>query len=372
MISSSSSHNLKKYCYFSNLSDDALEAISKKLKIVEFPSGTDIIREGDAADAFYLLHEGEVEVFQKQKHGESLLTSVKGKGEGFGEMALLTCSPRFATVTARTDVVLYRLMKAEFEEIVRTNSTFFLAVRDKMQDYQRVAKISSMEPFAHLDPEKVPLLFERFEERHYSPGDNIITQGEKGDLYFIIKKGRVAVFKKMLEDKPERVALLSEGDAFGEEALITDSPRNATVQTIDDTTVWTLSRPDFDEIMKSSFFEEISAQDIPDGNNNWSFIDVRMPVEFNEEHIRDAVNIPLDELRTRYSELDRSKEHYVYCLLGERSASASFLLRSRGLKAKSIKGGINSWTGPVTSNVHAEGVHTPENTGGTGKPFKPT
>jgi CRP-like cAMP-binding protein len=372
MTSSSSYHNLKKYCYFSSLSDNALEIISKKLKIVEFPAGTEIIREGDSADAFYLVRNGEVEVSQKKLSGKSSLISIKGHGEGFGEMALLTCSPRIATVTAKTDVVLFRLLKAEFEEIVRMDSSFSLAVQKKVKDYQQFSTISSMEPFAHLDPEKIPLLFERFEERSYSPGENIITQGEKGDLYFIIKKGRVAVFKKMLEERPERVALLSDGEAFGEEALITDSPRNATVQTIADTTLWTLSRQDFDEIMKSSFLEEISAQDILDGKEEKSFLDVRMQMEFDEEHIKDAVNIPLDDLRTRYSELDRSKEYHVYCLLGARSASASFLLRSKGFRAKSIKGGILNWPGPVVESVHTEGVHAPGHAGGTGKPFKPT
>jgi CRP-like cAMP-binding protein/rhodanese-related sulfurtransferase len=361
MTADTSYRRLKDYCYFSSLSDSALESISKKLETVQFPAGAKIITEGEDADAFYLVSSGNVEVSRMTQTGEMEVLSAKSKGDGFGEMALLTCSPRIATVTAKTDVTLLKLLKTDFEEIVRVDTEFSDAVREKVHDYEQFNQLKSLSPFTHLESEKITLLFEKMKEQTYPPGENIINQGEKGDVYHIIKSGRVSVHKQMMKDEPEKVAVLGSGEAFGEEALITDSPRNATVTTEEETTVWTLSKPDFDEIMKSFFLDEVSSDDALNDREKVPFLDVRMQMEYDEEHIPDSINIPLDELRKRYSELDKNKEYYVYCLMGARSSSATFLLQTQGFRAKSIEGGILNWPGPV---VEGE-------VGGVSDPFMP-
>jgi rhodanese-related sulfurtransferase len=219
-----------------------------------------------------------------------------------------------------------------------------------------------VQPFSLLPPEKMSALLDKFRDLTYAPGEKIITQGEKGDLYYIIKSGKVAVLKKMMTDEPERVATLQEGEGFGEEALITGAPRSATVQAIDKTDIWALSKTDFDLIVKSSFLEEIYPEDTDaESDSGITFLDVRMKMEYDEERIPGAINIPLDELRSRYGELDRAKQYYVYCLMGARSATATFLMNTQGIKARSIKGGFSGWPGPVEEG--SDGIHTP---------FKPT
>ena len=350
--------DLRQFCYFSCLSDGALEAVSKKLEIVKLPAKTLIIEEGAPADAFYLVCKGEVEVTKKNQWGQTATLSVAGHGESFGEMALLTCSPRFCSVTANTDVTLLKLSKSDFEEIVSEDSEFAGLTIDRHKRYYRYNDIKTAQPFALLPPEKMSALLDKLKVITYAPGEKIITQGEQGDVYYIIKSGKVAVLKKMLTDEAEHVATLEEGQGFGEEALITDSPQNATVQCIDETAVWTLSKADFDSIVKSSFLEEVYPEDVPSiAEGHISYLDVRMSMEYEEEYIPGAVNIPLDELRRRYAELDRSKEYYVYCLMGARSATAVFLMNSQGVRARSIKGGFSAWPGPVEQGN--DGIHTP-------------
>jgi CRP-like cAMP-binding protein len=350
--------NLKQYCYFSCLSDGALETVSNKFEIIKLPSGTLIIEEGTPADAFYMVCKGEVEVTKKNRWGQTATVSVAGHGESFGEMALLTCSPRFCSVTAKTDVSLLKLSKADFEEIVKADSAFAGLMVDRHQSFYRYNDIKTAQPFAHLQPEMMPALIGKLREKTIASGENIVTQGEKGDAYYIIKSGKADVFKKMMTDKIQKVAVIEEGQGFGEEALITDSPRSATVKAAGETTVWMLSKADFDSIAKSSFLEEVEPESIlPGTENHINYLDVRMKMEFDEEHIPGAMNIPLDELRKRYAELDQSREYYIYCLLGARSASAAFLVNSQGFKAKSIKGGILNWPGPV--EIANDGIHTP-------------
>ncbi len=354
--------DLKLYCYFSCLSDGALEAVSNKFEVVNLPAGTLIIEEGAPANAFYMVCKGQVEVTKKNQWGQVSTLSVAGRGESFGEMALLTCSPRYCSVTACTDVTLLKLNKTDFEEIVRADSAFAGLMVDRHQSFYRYNDIKTAQPFALLPPEKMSALLDKLQEKTYSGEEHIITQGETGETYYIIKSGRAKVLKTMTTDEMQHVATLEQGQGFGEEALISNSPRNATVQSLGETVVWTLSKADFDSINKAAFLKEVEPDDIPAGaQRRTRYLDVRMKTEFDEERIPGAINIPLDDLRKRYAELDKAEEYYVYCLVGFRSATAAFLMNSQGFNARSIKGGILNWPGPV-EKIN-DGVHTP---------FKPT
>jgi len=356
-VSTASFDTLRKYSYFSGISDCALKEISGKLIPVEVRSGTQIIKEGSAADAFYLIEKGEVDVIKNTKSGQAAkITSLKC-GEGFGETALLTCSPRNTSVIARTNVTVLKLLKNDFEKIVCMDSVFSNMMCQKVTNQSHYNKLKTLQPFALLEPEKMFTLVEKLKEKKYSAGENIILQGEDAGHYFIIKSGLVAVIRKEKDREPERVAVLSDGDGFGEEALIRGRQRNATVRTMDETVVLTLSKNDFEQILKKSFLEWEFPEDIPAENRAKSiFIDTRTPSEYEEEHIEGAVNIPLGILRQNYSTLDPGKEHYTYCASDERSMTAAFLMRSMGFKVKSIKGGLGAWDGPVTQK--GDGIHT--------------
>ncbi len=350
---------LKQYCYFARLSDESLQSLASKLQVGEAPSGTEIIREGENADSFYLVCNGEVEVSKRTGLGGKSILSIIGAGTGIGEMGLLTSTQRTATVTAITDITYYKLNKEDFNEVVRNDSALYNMLKEKSKGLENANKFRSLQPFALLPPEKMAAITSKLVERTCTQGEDIITQGEKGDKYFIIKSGSADVHKLIFETEPEKVATLKKGEGFGEEALITDSLRNATVKAAEETVVWSLSKNDFDTIMKTSFLHEVFPEDMPKDNSaGYSLLDVRMDIEFDDEHIPEALNIPLDELRKRYSELDADKEYYVYCIGGARSASATFLLQSQGFKAMSIKGGLSAWEGPLTGS--GSGIHPPE------------
>lgn len=350
---------LKKYSYFSNLSDGALEEIAGKLIPVEVTAGTQIIKEGAPADVFYLIRSGEVEVIKSTRWGQAAkITSLKC-GQGFGEMALLTCSPRNTSVIARTRVKLYKLLKKDFEEIIQYDCAFTSLLLKKTRDYTQYNTMKTLQPIALIEPEKMLTLITKLKEKTYSAGENIITQGEKGDAYYIIKSGSVGVIKKEKDKKPERVAILSDGEGFGEEALIREKGRNATIQTLEQTTVLVLDKKDFDEILKKSFVEWDFPEDISEEKRKTCvFIDARIPPEYEEEHIEGAISIPIEILRQKYAELDPAQEYYTYCTSDSRGMTAAFLMRSMGFKVKSIRGGLSAWDGSIASGK--DGIHFSE------------
>ena len=94
---------------FTPLPGASLEHLASRLVPLRLDAGTVIVREGDAGDRFYIVAEGTVEVSQYERALSEL-----GAGDYFGEIALLRNVPRTATVTTRTNVVLYALDRDDF------------------------------------------------------------------------------------------------------------------------------------------------------------------------------------------------------------------------------------------------------------------
>ncbi len=352
-----SPEQLRGYSYFSSLPDQTLERLSGRLRIIGFSEGTNILKQGQPADALYLLAHGEAQVLRSTQWGQQAKIATLRQGAVFGEMGLWTCAPRCCTIISKTDTILYRLHKKDFEEIVWADNAFSRIAEQRFSEYIHYNTIKTLQPFALLEPEQMNPLVDASEERHFSPGDNIILDGEEGYEYYVIKSGSVAVFKRLLKQDSEFMAILSEGEGFGEEALINRTRRSATVQAITPTALYVVPQVVFDRTVKSSYLKEISPDSISlEKKNDYNLLDVRMDIEYEEEHLQGAQHIPLDELRVRYPELSPERAFYTYCLTGARSATAAFLLNSYGVNAKNIRGGLSTWDNPSLVQSHSEPV----------------
>jgi CRP-like cAMP-binding protein len=343
--------NLTKYSYFSHLTDDSLEQLSKRISTVHFPAGSELIGNGAISDAFYLLETGDIEILKKSDNGNVIKISLTGNSDEIGVMPLLTRSPRYLSVTAKSDIKLHKILQNDFEDMVCIEVALSEISGKKSSAPTNFKNMKAFHPLTLVAPEKMIVLANKFQEVRYPANQDIIKQGEEGENYFIIKSGSVDVLKLMFEDEPEHVAILEPGQGFGEEALITGQKRNATVRAREETIVLVLNKHDFESIMKESFLQEVSPEEVIYSKNGETLLDVRFDIEFEESHIPGAMLIPLDEIRNRYAELDYNKNYFVYCRSGRRSASATFLLRNQGFNAVNIKGGITVWPGEVVEGM---------------------
>jgi len=349
---------LKQYSYFAGLSDGALDDLASKVETLDVPAGARIISQGTPPDHFYFVVKGELEVTKRNQFGQVAKLRVLNDGQSFGETALLTCTHRTCSVCAKTDSSLLRLNKKFFEEAVITDSAFKGMLVQQSKERAAYNKMKSYRPFALLEPEKMLALSDKLNEQSFGPGVDIIKQGDPPGSYYIMKTGRVEVMKAKKGQTPERVAVLAEGEAFGEEAIIRDEGRNATVRTMEDTVVLALDRKDFNKLLKTNYLDFAFPEDIPPEDiSRYVFIDARVPPEYEEEHIEGAVSIPMETLRLRFPELDPAQEYLTYCTNDSRGMTAAFLMSANGFNAKCLRGGLSGWLGPVTTG--AGGVHLP-------------
>jgi rhodanese-related sulfurtransferase len=142
------------------------------------------------------------------------------------------------------------------------------------------------------------------------------------------------------------LAELGGGDAFGEDALIENTPRSATVTMVTDGVVLRIGKEDFARLLREPLLERVSRQEAEARTQAGAvWLDVRFPAEYAFDKIPGAINIPLNEIRDAANSLDPSKEYLVYCQSGKRSSAAAFLLSQRGYRACVLDGGLRG--GPL-------------------------
>jgi rhodanese-related sulfurtransferase len=187
-------------------------------------------------------------------------------------------------------------------------------------------------------------MFKRMTSITVTAGQVIIQQGGEGDYYYLIQSGCAQVTRIVDSSQPALIlAELNEGSAFGEEALVSDNKRNATVTMKTNGELLRLNKKDFVELLKAPIINQVSMSEAKGRVNDGAvWADVRLPSEYKYDHIDGAINLPLNEIRQLANNLDKSKEYILYCQTGRRSSAAAFVLAQSGIRALVLVGGTRN------------------------------
>jgi putative ABC transport system ATP-binding protein len=125
------------------------------------------------------------------------------------------------------------------------------------------------ELFKHLTPSEIAGVAECMEKRRFARGEVVIRQGDLGEEFFLIASGTAIVTTERAGEPDRQIATLGTGQIFGEMALLTDDPRNATVRAAEDMETYCLDRKnfqaalefsvDFKEQVRQIYFDRYSA-----------------------------------------------------------------------------------------------------------------
>lgn len=235
---------------FAHLADAQRAQLFVAMKRVEVRKGDVVIKQGDPGDWFYVVDEGEFEVTQRQGDGAGNETDVRiftytSEGEVrhcFGELALMYSRPRAATVTARTDGVLWAMARSTFRRVL---------VKSSAHDLTRALR--SVDVLSSLSVAQLLRLHDIVCEVSFAAGEVILTQGESGSQFFIIVEGSVVCTRRMdagdASEEPTELIRLKAHQYFGEKALLNDARRAANVVALAPTRCLRLERAAFEEVL---------------------------------------------------------------------------------------------------------------------------
>jgi cAMP-dependent protein kinase regulator len=208
--------------------------------------GENIIVQGDIGDVFYLLEEGFVDFYVK-KGGSEVKVHTYKPGDAFGELAIMYNAPRAATCRAQVDCKLWALDRVSFKVIV------VAAAMQKRETYKGfLQQVPLLESLTEME---IMTLADSLAEEKYEDGKVICTQGEEGDYFYIVKEGTAVCYQADSNGGQKVVATLQQGNYFGEIALLTSKPRQATVKAQGSLVVLALDRATFTRVFGS--MEEI-------------------------------------------------------------------------------------------------------------------
>lgn len=217
---------------FSQLDGDSLRTIIFALEEKRYPKNSEIIKQGDEGDFFYVVEKGTVDYLVN-----GTVVNTSSDGSSFGELALMYNSPRAATVVAKSDCIVWALDRMTFRRILLEGTA------KKRSLYENFLKeVPVLQSLSSYERSK---LADALNTHVFKSGENVVTEGEPGENFYFIEDGTAEVLK----NGHGVVTTLKKGDYFGELALLYDSPRQATVRAITPLKAVSLNKNGFQRLL---------------------------------------------------------------------------------------------------------------------------
>jgi putative peptide zinc metalloprotease protein len=231
---------------FVNATYDDLRPIAAMLSARRYAAREIVIKQGDPGHEFFIIESGTVQVWQ-QKQGDALpqLVQSLGPGQYFGEAALASNEPRNATIIAETPAVLLTLGREDFDALVKHHLEFAKKIKTNLSNEWVLRQMPIFDEMSAFD---LKFIASKLKAEKFSTGETVIRQGERGDKFYIVESGRLAVYHEANGAVVE-LEHHTAGDYFGETSLIQDKPRNASVVAVADSTLFSLGRTDFMDML---------------------------------------------------------------------------------------------------------------------------
>lgn len=323
------------------LNAENFQELAGKAFVEEVGAGKTVFKIGDHdRKAVYLLE------------GQVVLTDASGNtitvagGTDPTKYALASHQPRQHTAKTKTDCKITRFDSDLLDILLTWDQLSGIEVTEIQDsegaddDSDWMTRILRSQAFLQIPPANIQAMFMRMQELPVRAGEVVIRQGEEGDFYYILKSGKAKVTRATKTGAELILAHLKDGDAFGEEALLSEAKRNATITMDGDGVLMRLSKDDFNALLKEPMLSWVTYEEALEkvaGGARW--LDVRLESEHANTGIPDSLNIPLFMLRLKADTLDPRIAYIVYCDTGRRSSAAAFLLNERGFHVYVLRGG---------------------------------
>jgi CRP-like cAMP-binding protein len=331
-----------------SLSPAQFEDISKQMVVVQVRAGQFLFLQGDRDNRTMYLLDGEVNFVDARGR----ISGAVHAGTDPSRYPLANHQPRMVSARAARGSIIACIDSSRLDvQLTWDQSAAPCEAVDigtgKGDDW--LTRMLQSDAFVKMAPADLQRLLRSMESVPVKAGDVVIHQGDEGDFFYILSKGSCSVTRRVASNGWEvPLAELSAGDCFGEEALVSEAKRNATITMLTDGTLMRLSKRDFLELLKKPLVHYVDyehAAAMVKGGGTW--LDVRVPEEHARQALNGSINVPLSTLRDRASKLSVKQLYIICCDTGRRSAAAAFLLTQRGFEVYVLEGGLNRAQGAL-------------------------
>ncbi len=324
------------------LKAESQATLAKKATLIDAPLGHILFRIGEEATAALFVLQGVVQL----EDAQGKVLAIVRAGEPGAAHRLAHQAPRKVSAKVIEAARILAVDASLLDVMLTWDQTGAFEVDELSADDDTsgdwMARLLQMPTFQAVPPANLQAMFMRMEQVNYEAGHVVVKQGDVGDYFYVVMEGRCVVTREVPNQKPVRLAELEAGSCFGEEALISESPRNATVTLLTYGKLTRLAKADFRSLLNEPLARKISfaeaTRQIDSGQAKW--LDVRMPSEVLASLLPGAINIPLFMLRMKLSLLDPNMRYIVVCDSGRRSSVAVFVLSQKGYDVSMLDGGI--------------------------------
>lgn len=324
------------------LKAENLQALVKKTTVQELSSGRFLFKEGDQEKHTIYVLEGEVELRTDTK----VVRVIRG-GSDDAKHPLAPMMPRKVNARARSNIKYISIDSDLLDVMLTWDQTGSYEVNELRGSEENetddwMTTLLQAKAFHKIPPANIQAIFMNMQRVSFRAGDVVIKQGDEGDYFYVITDGRCAVTRETPLNKDGiKLAELRTGDTFGEEALISQAKRNATVSMLTDGALMRLAKEHFNKLLNEPMLDWVNFQEAKEIiKNGGKWLDVRLPSEFENFHQDGAINIPLYFIRLKLKTLDTGVKYVVCCDTGRRSSAGAYILSERGFDTYVLEGGL--------------------------------
>jgi CRP-like cAMP-binding protein len=334
---------LRSYFPVNALTDDHLSTLMRDREVEYLCKGQKLFDIGDSDGTnIYLVH-GEIEL--EDVHGNK---RVIASHDAVTKFPLSHRQPRRERATALTDCSIVRFDSVFldnmlcWDQVANCIMADISAQRDLDEDATWMITLLKSNLFYKVPPMNIREILNCFDAVVVEPGEVILRQGEIGDCCYVIKEGQADVLRATDErGKSELVATLEAGRCFGEDALVNETVRNATIVMRTHGVLMRLGKADFIKLLRKPQVGIVNyrqAEDLIIAGAQW--VDVRTQGEFDAGHKAGAIHIPLRLINIKSRMLDKKVRFVTYCNTGTRAQAAAFLLARQGFDVVALGAGF--------------------------------
>lgn len=307
-------------------------------KMSTVQKGTMLFKRAKTLDQSFYLVEGEVDLISSDFDVERISSGTERSSH-----SLNLKNPTTVSAVAKSEVTYIAIDSALIDRAIGQQGVVTSAedleneyavdigmqVGEIEEAHDWMSSILNSPLFSRLSMTKLQELFGRFDKAYARKGERVVVEGTSGDYFYVLAAGEAVVSGTSYSTE----ITLKPGSYFGEEALISNAPRNATITMTKDGMLRRLSAEDFIALVKEPVIRQLTWKEFSELDRPIKVLDVRMPIEYRMGHVPQSINIPLSKIRKSITELSNDWIYAVSGDAGARAEIATYLLCQAGLEA---------------------------------------